>query len=161
MSIDKHLAEFIEALNGGKGEFDAWLECNNEKECREAIRSILSNQAEEYELRIRVLEAERIQQYDPFTAAVPPSGHPLQKLGYYLSRLLDEDRWATAEQHLLATWAERIEAQRVPEGWKLVPIYPTSDMLSAFDHCDAQGCQFAETYWDAMLAVAPAPKEGE
>ena len=54
-----------------------------------------------------------------------------------------------------------LEAQRVPEGWRLVPIYPTSDMLSAFDHCDAQGCQFAETYWDAMLAAAPAPKEGE
>ena len=52
------------------------------------------------------------------------------------------------------------EAQRVPEGWRLVPIYPTSDMLSAFDHCDAQGCQFAETYWDAMLAAA-TKKEGE
>ena len=54
-----------------------------------------------------------------------------------------------------------LEAQRVPEGWSLVPIYPTSDMLSAFDHCDAQGCQFAETYWDTMLAAAPAPKKGE
>jgi hypothetical protein len=33
-------------------------------------------------------------------------------------------------------------------------------MLSAFDHCDVQGCQFAETFWDAMLAAAPK-KEGK
>jgi len=64
---------------------------------------------------------------------------------------------------LIAPLRERIrqlEALMVPVGWRLVPIYPTSDMLSAFDHCDAQGCQFAETYWDAMLAAAIAG-EGE
>lgn len=45
--------------------------------------------------------------YDPSTAEVPPPRHPLQKLGEYLSSLLDEDEWATAEQHLLAAWAEQ------------------------------------------------------
>ena len=43
--------------------------------------------------------------YDPSMAEVPPPGHPLQKLGEYLSLILDEDEWATAEQHLLAAWA--------------------------------------------------------
>ncbi|MGE4072707.1 MAG: hypothetical protein AB7E72_16180 [Lysobacterales bacterium] len=42
---------------------------------------------------------------DPTTAPVPPAGHPLQKLGEYLSFALDEDKWATAEQMLLAAWS--------------------------------------------------------
>lgn len=43
--------------------------------------------------------------FDPSTAEVPPVGHPMQKLGEYLSELLDEAEWATAEQYLLAAWA--------------------------------------------------------
>ncbi len=37
MSIEKHIEEFLTALNGGKGDLYSWLECNNETECREAI----------------------------------------------------------------------------------------------------------------------------
>ena len=33
---------FIEALNGGKGDLDAWLECNNEAEVRAHIRACLA-----------------------------------------------------------------------------------------------------------------------
>ena len=29
---------FVEALLGGKGEFDAWLECHDEYDCREFIK---------------------------------------------------------------------------------------------------------------------------
>lgn len=47
------------------------------------------------------------------------------------------------------------------DGWKLVPVEPTPDMLSAYDHCDALGCEHAETFWSAMLAAAPKHKEGE
>lgn len=39
---------------------------------------------------------------------VPPPGHPLQKLGEYLSLMLDEDEWAAAEEYLLAAWAQRV-----------------------------------------------------
>lgn len=57
--------------------------------------------------------AKSVPQYDPSTAEVPPPGHPLQKLGEYLSLILDEDEWATAEQHLLAAWAG-FSAKSVP-----------------------------------------------
>lgn len=44
----------------------------------------------------------------------------------------------------------------VPDGWKLVPIEPTEDMLKA-------GCRFASEHnakgsWSQMLAAAPKPE---
>lgn len=48
--------------------------------------------------------------YDPTTAPIPPLGHPLRTLGEFLSSQLDEDRWADAEQLLLAAW----ESARLP-----------------------------------------------
>ena len=54
-----------------------------------------------------------------------------------------------------------LEAQRVPEGWRLVPEIATDRMVSVgmdedhrLDACDAA------ILWTAMLAAA-APKEGE
>ena len=60
--------------------------------------------------------------FDPATAQLPPTGSALQKLGGYLATLLDEDRWATAEQYLFAAVAEAahsapIAAQEAAE-WK-------------------------------------------
>ena len=37
-----HIAAFKEALNGTKGDLDAWLECNDESEVRQAIFGIIS-----------------------------------------------------------------------------------------------------------------------
>lgn len=37
MSIENHTREFIAALYGDRGDLDAWLEFNNEAECRLAI----------------------------------------------------------------------------------------------------------------------------
>ena len=38
-----HIAAFKEALNGTKGDLDAWLECNDESEVRQAIFGIISD----------------------------------------------------------------------------------------------------------------------
>ena len=41
--LPKHIAEFKVALNGAKGDLDAWLECNDEAEVRQAIFGVLSD----------------------------------------------------------------------------------------------------------------------
>ena len=38
-----HIAAFKEALNGTRGDLDAWLECNDESEVRQAIFGIISD----------------------------------------------------------------------------------------------------------------------
>ena len=38
-----HIAAFKEALNGTKGDLDAWLECNDESEVRQAIFGVISD----------------------------------------------------------------------------------------------------------------------
>lgn len=40
------MEEFLKALNGGKGDLDAWLECNNEAECRVAIFGAIAAERE-------------------------------------------------------------------------------------------------------------------
>ena len=37
-----HIAAFKESLNGTRGDLDAWLECNDESEVRQAIFGIIS-----------------------------------------------------------------------------------------------------------------------
>lgn len=55
----------------------------------------------------------------------------------------------------------------VPQGWKLVPVEPTPEMLNANGQCPiALGQRFlhddARNTWAAMLAAAPpAPQQGE
>ena len=46
MTIEKHIEEFTAALKGGRGELDAWLECNNEAECRAAIFGAIAAERE-------------------------------------------------------------------------------------------------------------------
>jgi hypothetical protein len=54
-------------------------------------------------------------------------------------------------------------AARVPDGWKLVPVEPTKEMLDAY--VNNAGCfQSARSDWAAMLSAAPsqqAPVQGE
>ena len=108
--------------------------------------------------------------FDPATAQLPPTGSALQKLGEYLSTLLDEDRWATAEQYLFAAAAEAapsaplsLPAER--EGWRLVPVTPTQAMLNAAGFFDddtintRDGDEFAREVYRDMLAAAPTPPE--
>lgn len=45
MSNDQ--TEFLAALNGGKGDLDAWLEVNDEAEVRAAIKAAIAAQAQE------------------------------------------------------------------------------------------------------------------
>jgi hypothetical protein len=110
--------------------------------------------------------------FDPSTSEVPPVGHPLQKLGKHLSHLLDEDQWATAEQHLLAAWAVSAHPApqpAIPEGMALVPVEPTQEMLEACtktkpgtpgaDALRAGVMRLAAQDYRAMLAAAPVVKD--
>lgn len=66
----------------------------------------------------------------------------------------------------------QLEAERVPKGWKLVPIEPTTEMIDAgrWSEYRDEG-DITESYvddgavssvWDSMLAAAQQPKkEGE
>ncbi len=46
MGYREHTAEFLEAVRGERGELDAWLECNNEAECRAAILGAIEEERE-------------------------------------------------------------------------------------------------------------------
>ena len=47
-------------------------------------------------------------------------------------------------------------APAVPQGWKLVPVEPTKEMIDAY--CEANGrFQSARADWAAMLAATPSP----
>lgn len=63
-------------------------------------------------------------------AAIDRAPEPLRRLGEYLTRVLDEDQWPTAERLLLGI-ATAPPAPVVPDGWKLVPVEPTDEMVSA------------------------------
>lgn len=41
------LAEFVEAMNGPRGDLDAWLECNDEAEVRAHIMALVDAEREE------------------------------------------------------------------------------------------------------------------
>ena len=46
----------------------------------------------------------------------------------------------------------------IPEGWKLVPIKPTDEMLSVYKHYYRKGQGYMDiTIWKEMLACAPEP----
>jgi hypothetical protein len=64
-----------------------------------------------------------------------------------------------AETALIAhidAWGARLAG--VPDGWKLVPVTPTRQMLNAAYEASEAGCYFSGIYRD-MIAAAPTPKE--
>jgi len=56
----------------------------------------------------------------------------------------------------LAEEAVRAKQQAVPEGWQLVPVEPTVDMLEA----TCERGNYARNVWEAMLAAAPKLEGG-
>jgi hypothetical protein len=47
-----------------------------------------------------------------------------------------------------------------PEGWKLVPVEPTQEMVNAgVEAWDAAGVQNCQASWAAMLAASPTVEE--
>ncbi|WP_447845744.1 hypothetical protein [Pseudomonas aeruginosa] len=103
---------------------------------------------------------ERFEHYISNTIDRAPE--PLRRLGNWLSHVLDEDQWTTAERMLTGACVaaeERAAAQTqhsVPEGWKPVPIEPLLNMMSDKDH-DTR--IMAERQLLSILAAAPG-KEG-
>lgn len=105
--------------------------------------------------------------FDPSTAPLPPTGSALRALGEYLSTLLDEDRWATAEQYLFAAVAEAnaiADGVIVPPKYTLVPEQPTFEMLYEFQRIATASEVPGRLYhaYAAMLAAAPpSPAKGD
>lgn len=53
------------------------------------------------------------------------------------------------------------QAGAVPEGWRLVPIEPTKEMLAAGESESDSETATYETVFAAMLAASPQPPKGE
>lgn len=81
-----------------------------------------------------------------------------------------DQNWAQMSKHQKAqaralvqtvTAAIQVQAQGVPEGWKLVPVEPTPQMRQAFHaaHEEYEGGSGVapDLQWQAMLAAAPLP----
>ncbi|WP_073654425.1 hypothetical protein [Pseudomonas aeruginosa] len=104
---------------------------------------------------------ERFEHYISNTIDRAPE--PLRRLGNWLSHVLDEDQWTTAERMLTGACVaaeERAAAQTqhsVPEGWKPVPIEPLLNMMSDKDH-DTR--IMAERQLLSILADAPGKEVG-
>ena len=95
-----HIAAFKEALNGTKGDLDAWLECNDESEVRQAIFGVISDAeaiiaAKDAEImeqcRLNGMGAERelalLGQIERQSAALKLARDALQTLGQYYAWL--------------------------------------------------------------------------
>ena len=88
-----HIAAFKEALNGTKGDLDAWLECNDESDVRQAIFGVISDaEAIISDLQNLVIaENQRKQQLEEQVAkqsdALKLARDALQTLGQYYAWL--------------------------------------------------------------------------
>ncbi len=95
--------------------------------------------------------------------AIDNAPEPLRRLGEYLSHVLDEDEWPTAERLLNGEIVALDEIARlnpapveqsamvVPEGYVLVPVIATQEMIAAA----VQAVETGHALWSAMLAAAP------
>ncbi|HGE2263726.1 hypothetical protein [Pseudomonas aeruginosa] len=102
---------------------------------------------------------ERFEHYISNTIDRAPE--PLRRLGNWLSHVLDEDQWTTAERMLTGACVaaeERAAAQTqhsVPEGWKLVPMDPTSQMTFVGQSLRYDAVNSIGEIYRQMLAAAP------
>ncbi len=55
---------------------------------------------------------------------------------------------------------ELLEERTVPEGWKLVPVLPTSAMKSAYEDAVGERLSFGSVYYEVLAASQP-PAAGE
>ncbi|MFU3915768.1 hypothetical protein ACM7I9_09505 [Pseudomonas aeruginosa] len=108
---------------------------------------------------------ERFEHYISNTIDRAPG--PLRRLGNWLSHVLDEDQWTTAERMLTGACVaaeERAAAQTqhsVPEGLALIPVRETEAMHDAVMALLYKGVARTDTQklLDAYIAAAPG-KEG-
>jgi ribonuclease HI len=56
------LAAFLEALNGKRGDLDAWLECNNEAEVRAHVLALVKAESERCAKLCDEVQAEQVAQ---------------------------------------------------------------------------------------------------
>lgn len=104
----------------------------------------------------------------------PPVGAAWASVGYAIKTHEASEARAYAERFkgFVGGWVWRsAQAAPVPQGWKLVPIEPTPEMIKAADDSDSEysqrnfgegginWSQSGEDHWTAMLAAAPQPPE--
>ena len=89
---------------------------------------------------------------------------PTQALFIFSAKLREKDAATIAEQkeEIASLKAQLAEAQKVPEGWQLVPTKPTLQMVIAV--ASVKGSYLNNTDWyaeihQAMLSAAPTYKK--
>lgn len=79
---------------------------------------------------------------------------------YWIAAQLDFDGWHYTLQPLYAAPVAQAgqagQAGQVPDGWKLVPIEPTEQILDEFDSIVDYGAEDSKDAWRRLLAAAPA-----
>lgn len=146
----------------------AWLAIYHGEVYDEAIsitRSVVEAQAERFGWESALTEIIPLYRHAPPAPAVPDN------LAAAVNRLLDCDgtrghfsaiRCSDAREEV-----ERLLAQPVSSGYKLVPAEPTEDMIAAAMNCDDVSFNADETFcvnfgniYAAMLAAAPEDGNG-
>ncbi|HFX0794048.1 TPA: hypothetical protein ACID0C_001841 [Pseudomonas aeruginosa] len=172
MTVAQH-ERIVEALRFERQQMDrAFTACINERDAANArlheVATACATAEQERDAaldKISKLESrwphgespeERFEHYISNTIDRAPE--PLRRLGNWLSHVLDEDQWTTAERMLTGACvaAEERAAEQtqhsVPEGWMLVPVEPLLNMMSDKDH-DTRIT--AERQLLSILAAAP------
>jgi hypothetical protein len=62
----------------------------------------------------------------------------------------------TENRDLYAAPVADSEPVSVPEGWQLVPIEPSTNMLAAY-HTSKRKAKYVQEIWTALLDAAPQP----
>jgi hypothetical protein len=98
---------------------------------------------------------------------VPSPSYTIQ----FQADVIPEKRWAMCPEtetpcsvcptNRVPCEAAQADACRVPQGFKLVPVHPTEQMLDAAKKETWIGQHYASKCWAAMLSAAPTPTKGE
>ena len=101
--------DFARSLNGLAGEFDAWLECNNEQEVKDAINCYVSSCAAHYEAERNSLLAVIAEKDKALKYARDSISHDQGKRGYM-------DDWSLITDALALT-SENVRLVEYTEIW--------------------------------------------
>ncbi|MGL4756448.1 MAG: hypothetical protein ACRCXB_29180 [Aeromonadaceae bacterium] len=101
--------------------------------------------------------AKRIEELESKYKAAMEVVRDLVELPYSTGGLMERLEVRERARDLLAG---QLPAPVVPEGWQLVPVNPTSEMISAGNAALAYDCcsGTADEAWPAMLSAAPKPE---
>jgi len=130
------------------------------EELLKRIRAAISLQAEQAPVQD---EREAVERFSP-TTSVPHCGRASEVEAYMTED--DDGEYMTVSQHerIVAALTRPAQTEQqpvaVPEGWKLVPVQPTAEMLAAvttstFEPLRQEAMKMAREDYQAMLYAAP------